>query len=272
MMKVSFIVTIILLSFSCKPSSERKTIADKISMQLLSFEDSEKKLEKNQYTSASLQLYDGDKLLYCRFYHQTFKAENELLQQIFTNLTVGDSAVFFIDAAKFNSTFFEINLPNITSKELLLYVKVYNYYDEQTNTQFLENLDSDLVEYQYMNFYLKNAAPTAVKKKGVYVVTILEGKNETIKKNDIIQLKYKGYFFNNVVFDETPENAYLELEYGTPHQVIKGLEIAIKGMKVGEKSKIIIPSHLAFGAGGSSTGKIPPSIAVIYELEIIKIN
>lgn len=272
MIKISSFILLILLFFSCKPSSEHKKISDKLSMQLLSFDESENSYENNQYISATLQLFDGKNLLYSRFYHQTFKAENELLQQIFTNLTVGDSAVFLIDAAKFNSTFFEINLPNITSKELLLYVKVYNYYDEKSNTQFLENLDSDLVEYQYINFYLKNAAPTAVKKKGVYVVTILEGKNETIKKNDIIQLKYKGYFFNNVVFDETPENAYLELEYGTPHQVIKGLEIAIKGMKVGEKSKIIIPSHLAFGAGGSSTGKIPPSTAVIYELEIIKIN
>lgn len=155
---------------------------------------------------------------------------------------------------------------------MLLYVKVYNYYDAKNNNKFLKNLDSDLVEYQYINFYLKNAAPTAVKKNGVYVVTVLEGKNEAIKKNDIIQLKYKGYFFNNVVFDETPENAYLELECGTPHQVIKGLEIAIKGMKVGEKSKIIIPSHLAFGAGGSSTGRIPPATPVIYELEILTIN
>ncbi|PKP45766.1 MAG: hypothetical protein CVT95_08210 [Bacteroidetes bacterium HGW-Bacteroidetes-12] len=241
-------------------------------MQLLSFDESENSYKNNQYISATLQLFDGKNLLYSRFYHQTFKPENELLQQIFNNLTVGDSAIFFIDATEFNSNFFEIKLPTITSNQLFLYVKVYHYFDEKENKHFLENLDSDLIEYQYLDFYIKNVVPTAIKKNGVYVAIIEKGNGETVKKNDIIQLKYKGYFLNHVLFDETPEDGFLEFEYGTPNQVIRGIEIAIKDMKVGEKSKIIIPSHLAFGVGGSSTGRIPPATPVMYELEIVKIN
>ncbi|PJB13827.1 MAG: peptidylprolyl isomerase, partial [Flavobacteriales bacterium CG_4_9_14_3_um_filter_32_8] len=60
--------------------------------------------------------------------------------------------------------------------------------------------------------------------------------------------------------------------YGSPDQVIKGLEIAINGMKKGEKSKIIIPSQLAFGEEGSSTQIVPPFTTVIYELEIVNVK
>ena len=43
-------------------------------------------------------------------------------------------------------------------------------------------------------------------------------------------------------------------------------------MKEGDKTKIIIPSQLAFGEYGSSTGLIPPFTTVIYNLEIIKVR
>jgi FKBP-type peptidyl-prolyl cis-trans isomerase len=53
-------------------------------------------------------------------------------------------------------------------------------------------------------------------------------------------------------------------------QVIGGLEEAIGRMREGEKALIILPSELAWGEKGSSTGIIPPFTSVIYELELLK--
>lgn len=257
---------------SCKPAVDKKKLSDEVSMQLLSFDDEGTTYKKNQFISASLLLFEGKTMLYNRFYHQPFQAENKLFQLIFSTLNSGDSAVFFIETTALNGKFMEVELPKITANQLQLVVKIHHYFDEEKMNQFINNLDKDLVEQQYLNFYIKNIAPTAVKKSGIYIEKRAEGKGQSIKKNDIIRVKYKGYFLNHIVFDETPNDGFLELEYGTPQQVIKGLNIAIKNMKIGEKSKIIIPSHLAFGKNGSSTGIIPPTTPVAYEVEILTIN
>jgi FKBP-type peptidyl-prolyl cis-trans isomerase len=43
-------------------------------------------------------------------------------------------------------------------------------------------------------------------------------------------------------------------------------------MALGEKSLFIIPSDLAFGNSGSSTGIIPPFTSLIFEVEILAVN
>jgi len=53
--------------------------------------------------------------------------------------------------------------------------------------------------------------------------------------------------------------------------VAAGLEKAILLMKVGDKAKIIIPSHLGFGLAGDDH-KIPPKATLIYDIELIAIN
>jgi FKBP-type peptidyl-prolyl cis-trans isomerase len=43
-------------------------------------------------------------------------------------------------------------------------------------------------------------------------------------------------------------------------------------MNEGAKAKFIIPSHLAYGEDGSSTGIIPPYTTVIYEIELLNLT
>jgi FKBP-type peptidyl-prolyl cis-trans isomerase FkpA len=42
-------------------------------------------------------------------------------------------------------------------------------------------------------------------------------------------------------------------------------------MKPGGKAKIIIPSYLAYGERGSSTGTVPPFTPVVYQVHLIEI-
>ena len=107
---------------------------------------------------------------------------------------------------------------------------------------------------------------------GMYIIPMKEGKGDSVKAGRMISLVYKGYFLDGREFDATEKRSPLEFIYGTEMQVIKGIQVAISSMREGDKSKIIIPSHFAFGEKGSSTGVVPPFTTVIYEVEIIKVK
>jgi FKBP-type peptidyl-prolyl cis-trans isomerase FkpA len=54
-------------------------------------------------------------------------------------------------------------------------------------------------------------------------------------------------------------------------EVEVGIEEGILLMRVGDRAKFIVPSHLAFGLLGDQD-KIPPNSTLIYDIELIKLN
>ncbi|MFT5970517.1 MAG: FKBP-type peptidyl-prolyl cis-trans isomerase FkpA [Flavobacteriales bacterium] len=53
-------------------------------------------------------------------------------------------------------------------------------------------------------------------------------------------------------------------------EIESGLHHAVKHLSVGDKAKIILPSHLAFGTYGDGA-KVPAKASLLYDLELIKI-
>jgi len=53
--------------------------------------------------------------------------------------------------------------------------------------------------------------------------------------------------------------------------VESGLEEGILLLRVGDRAKFIIPSHLGFGLLGDQ-GKVPPKSTLIYDIELVALN
>lgn len=99
---------------------------------------------------------------------------------------------------------------------------------------------------------------------------IKEGTGEAAKNGDNVSVHYVGTLENGTKFDSSRDR-------GTPFaftlgsgQVIKGWDLGVAGMKVGEIRKLTIPYTLAYGESGY--GPIPAKATLIFEVELISIN
>jgi FKBP-type peptidyl-prolyl cis-trans isomerase FkpA len=57
---------------------------------------------------------------------------------------------------------------------------------------------------------------------------------------------------------------------GTNESVIPGFSQGVQGMKVGGKRTVLIPSNLAYGAGGVP-GAIPGNTGLVFDVELVKV-
>jgi FKBP-type peptidyl-prolyl cis-trans isomerase FkpA len=203
------------------------------------------------------------------------------IESCFALLAKDESAEFIISADSFFTRTLETSLPEFISSGSMMKVKldiieiqtVQEY--EKEKVAFL-NWIEDFGDYEkvILQQYLdEEKIPVELTETGLLYLTLRKGNGRKIAKGDTLTINYEGRFLNGKFFDSTiKRNEPFQFVFGTEWQVVKGLEEAIGMMCEGEKSLFIIPSDLAFGTEGSSTGIIPPFTSTIFEVEIISIN
>ena len=209
-----------------------------------------------------------------RLTQPTFKGS---VDYCFLMLETGDAASFIISANDFFHHTLETSLPTFINENDFMIVDIdmieiqpeENYLREQE--AFLHWID-DFGDYErvLLTQYFKNERIEADStESGLYLINLKEGLGKQIELGDTVEVHYEGRFLNGKFFDSTKmrEEAFSFI-YGQEWQVVDGLEEAIGKMREGEVSLVILPSKLAFGEKGSSTGIIPPFTSLIFEVEV----
>jgi len=82
---------------------------------------------------------------------------------------------------------------------------------------------------------------------------------------------YVGKLANGKEFDSSlKRNQPFDFKLGQG-QVIKGWDLGVHGMAIGEKRRLIIPSDLGYGANGAGAD-IPPHSTLIFDVEVVAIK
>ena len=98
-----------------------------------------------------------------------------------------------------------------------------------------------------------------------------EGSGERAEIGMIVSVHYTGKLEDGTVFDSSiPRGQPFTFTLGAG-QVIKGWDLGVEGMTIGEKRNLIIPPHLGYGTRGAG-GTIPPNATLISDVELIKVS
>jgi len=130
---------------------------------------------------------------------------------------------------------------------------------------------SDTQEATNIEEEKKETGPTSLTKDdGVTKTITQEGTGKQPKSGDEVEVHYKGSLEDGTEFDCSYDREPLKFSVGKG-MVIKGWDLGILSMKVGEKATLNISSAYGYGDSGSPP-KIPGGATLIFDVELISVG
>jgi FKBP-type peptidyl-prolyl cis-trans isomerase len=150
----------------------------------------------------------------------------------------------------------EENAPRLTAeeeKEMLLRIN-----------KFLVRKDIDLIE----SYAKRRGWDMEVTETGLFYEIYEQTEGRQAKEGMVIRLDYRLSLLDGTLCYSAEKDGFKEFRLGKG-QEISGLEQGVEMMREGEKARLIIPPHLAYGLLGDEI-RIPARSIIIYEIELLE--
>lgn len=117
-----------------------------------------------------------------------------------------------------------------------------------------------------IEFAIANEMDLTKTESGLYYWMYPVGNGRKLVLGDAIKVQYTGYFLDGKIFESSLYNGGpAPLSVGS---TIKGWTEMLLMMRMGDKGKVVIPSHLAYGSTGQGE-KIPPDTPLFFDIEVM---
>ena len=112
-----------------------------------------------------------------------------------------------------------------------------------------------------------------------FIIRVMaDGAQAAIEPGQIATVHYTGWLYDPEAPDERGAKFDSSVDRGTPFQfplgagrVIRGWDVGVEGMRIGEKRELIIPALWAYGERGAG-GIIPGGATLLFEVELLGID
>ncbi|MEO6452664.1 MAG: FKBP-type peptidyl-prolyl cis-trans isomerase [Ginsengibacter sp.] len=187
-----------------------------------------------------------------------FMKKNEYIYQYFKFAKVFNSEA---DVEKVAKTF-ETAAKAIAYKKTIYQIKK-NLSDNASQVKTDDQIITDFIN--------RNNIKAAKTDWGTYVSIETPGTGDNLNEKNIAVINYTGRTLKDTVFDSNTDAKFghvtpIEVDMGD-FGVIPGWIDGLKLMKKGSKGKLIIPSSLGYGKGGSGA-KIGPNENLLFDIEV----
>lgn len=112
--------------------------------------------------------------------------------------------------------------------------------------------------------------PTTQTSTGLHYWVYEQGQGEKAKPEDMVTLAYQIELLDGTKCYSATQEDPKRFRVGRDN-VESGLHEVAQLLRKGDKAKVVLPSHLAFGLTGDSN-KIPQNATVVYDLQILDIQ
>tara|TARA_B100000767_G_C19552925_1_gene445715 strand:- start:225 stop:638 length:414 start_codon:yes stop_codon:yes gene_type:complete len=124
----------------------------------------------------------------------------------------------------------------------------------------------------FLGLCCTNKRSMNVMSDGLLIEDIIVGEGDEANDFNKVVVNYTGSLEDGSIFDSSlnPGRGPFTFTLGVG-SVIKGWDLGVKGMKVGGKRKLTIPSELGYGENGAGS-VIPPGATLIFEVDLLEVE
>ncbi|GLQ90159.1 FKBP-type peptidyl-prolyl cis-trans isomerase [Dyella flagellata] len=107
---------------------------------------------------------------------------------------------------------------------------------------------------------------------------VVVGTGNTARDDSEVRIQYTGWLYDAKTPDHHGAKIDSSYDSGRPlsftmgaGEVVEGMESGVRGMKVGGKRTIIVPSRMGYGHRGAAP-EVPPNSALVFDIELLDVH
>ncbi len=114
-----------------------------------------------------------------------------------------------------------------------------------------------------------NTIDEVVLDNGLIIIDLYKGDGEELPKYAFPKITFSGWLADGTLFDSTKIPGANETRLVTPDFEIAAWTEGVKGMRVGDRRKIIATPDLAYGKNGLASKGVPGDVTLTFEIEVV---